>query len=133
MVWAGWISLSGCLTRFIYLNLAAAQGQPYAGVALHQGSSVLEWLCAGWLCAGVALRWGGFALGWLCAGLAMRWGGYALGWLYTAAQGRPYARVALHQGSSVLEWLCAGWLCAGVAMRWGGFATRWLCDGVAMR
>ena len=117
MVWAGWISLSGCLTRFIYLNLAAAQGRPYAGVALHQGSSVLEWLCAGWLCAGVAMRWGGFALGWLCAGLAMRWGGYALGWLYTAAQGWPYAGVALHQGSSVLEWLCAGWLCAGLAMR----------------
>ena len=112
MVWAGWISLSGCLTRFIYLNLAAAQGRPYAGVALHQGSSVLEWLCAGWLCAGVAMRWGGFALGWLCAGLAMRWGGYALGWLC--------AGVAIH-------------CCAGVAICGSGFASGKFCVGVALR
>ena len=81
----------------------AVQGRPYAGVALHQGSSVMEWLCArggyapGWLCAGVALRWGGYAPGWLCAGVAIRWGGYALGWL------------------------CAGVAMHWVAMCWGGY------------
>ena len=112
MVWAGWISLSGCLTRFIYLNLAAAQGRPYAGVALHQGSSVLEWLCAGWLCAGVAMRRGGYALGWLCAGVAMRWVGYALGWLC--------AGVAIH-------------CCAGAAICGSSFASGKFCVGVALR